>query len=106
MWKSMFLIAVFVLGGLLSHSAVAAEVYDTITVDQLESALMGGFDLKRQWSSSGGDLLLIQGEEEATSRVDLGAGRLNCRVRDEQDRTNRTVFWDSVLCPVRPKCFG
>ena len=95
MWKSLFLIAVFVFGGLFSRTAVAAEMYDTITLDEVELALKESFDVKRQ-SSSSGDLLLIQGKEETRSRVDPGAGRLICRVWDEQDR------WDSVLgqCPV------
>ncbi len=31
MWKSLFLIALFVFAGLLSHAARAVEVYDTIT---------------------------------------------------------------------------
>lgn len=67
MRQSLFLIAVFVFGGLLSHWAIAAEVYDTITLDELEAALKGGFDVKRD-----GELLLVQGKENTIGASLIG----------------------------------
>ena len=70
MWKSLFLIAVFVFGGLLSHAAGAAEVYDTIP--------------------SSGDMPIIQGKEHTIAAHGLAW--------DEQDRADSVLRQCPVSC--------
>ena len=75
MWKSLFLMAVFVFAGLLSHAARAAEVYDTIT--------------------SSGDMPVIQGKENT-----IAAARIGCvgKLDGEQDSANSVLRQCPVSC--------
>ena len=80
MWKSLFLIAVFVFGSLLSHAARAAEVYDTIT--------------------SSGDRPVIQGPIIQGKENTIAAARIGCvgKLDGEQDSANSVLRQCPVSC--------
>lgn len=63
MRKSLLCFAISLFSGSLAGSASAAQVYDQITIDQLQSVLSQSFNVKRDKTNDGNDLLFVQGKE-------------------------------------------